>query len=230
MLTGWQRLVRFGFHLLYNQMAWTYDWVSWLVSLGEWRHWQLAALPYLGQPDMGNGRFILEIGHGPGHMLLELAEVEKHVIGLDLSPHMGRMTQKRLQKAGLHAQLTQGNVQELPFSDSTFDTVLSTFPTDFIVDPATLTAVHRVLKDNGRFVIIPAAHLTGNGMIHRLIDSLFRLTGQKKGGMEMEEMETAVWQPLQQQFTRVGFETMIKQIQRPHSSITLIMAQKRQPQ
>ena len=218
MFTGWQRLIRFGFHLLYNQMAWTYDGVSWLVSLGEWRHWQLAALPFL------NGRFILEIGHGPGHLLLELAASGKHAVGLDLSPHMGRMAQRRLQKTGQMAQLTQGSVQTLPFPDGAFDAVLSTFPTDFIGDPAVLTAVHRVLKENGRFVIIPAAHLTGKRIIHRLIDSLFHLTGQKKEGLEME---TAVWKPLQQRFAHAGFETTIEQIQRPRSSITLIVAQKK---
>ncbi len=222
MLTGWQRLVRFGFYLLYNQMAWTYDVVSWLVSLGEWRHWQLAALPYLTGSRAGQS--ILEIGHGPGHLLLELAAAGKNVVGLDLSPHMGRIARQRLERAGYQAQLIQGNVQRLPFLDGSFDAVLSTFPTDFIVDPATLSAVHRVLGENGRFVIIPAAHLTGKGIIHRLIDSLFRLTGQQKAAVEME---TAVWQPLQQQFARAGFETTIKQIQRPHSSITLIMAQKK---
>ena len=236
MFTGWQRLVRFGFHLLYNQMAWTYDVVSWLVSLGEWRHWQRAALPYLAsntkQLDVEAARFILEIGHGPGHLLLELAAAGKQVVGLDLSSNMGRMAQNRLQRAGHQAQLIQGNVQELPFPEGSFDAVLSTFPTDFIVDPATLAAVHRALGENGRFVIIPAAHLTGKGIIHRLIDSLFRLTGQQKEGVEMETAcprvdMGAVWQPLQQRFAHAGFETSIKQIQRPRSSITLIVAQKR---
>ena len=75
----WQQLVRFGFRLLYNEMAWTYDMVSWSVSLGEWRLWQQAALPFV------SGETVLEIGHGPGHMLLALQNMGVAVTGLDLS-------------------------------------------------------------------------------------------------------------------------------------------------
>src|SRR5690606_30869240 len=46
----WWRLVRFGFHLLYNQFAWTYDAVAFLVSAGEWHAWQRAAISALNLP------------------------------------------------------------------------------------------------------------------------------------------------------------------------------------
>ncbi len=39
----WVGLIKFGFRLLYQEMAWTYDWVSWLVSLGEWRRWDFGS-------------------------------------------------------------------------------------------------------------------------------------------------------------------------------------------
>ena len=74
----WFTLVGFGFRLLYNEFAWTYDGVSWLVSLGDWRRWQVAALPFIV------GRDVLEIGHGPGHMLLALQNAGFAVVGLDL--------------------------------------------------------------------------------------------------------------------------------------------------
>ncbi|MCB9446672.1 MAG: class I SAM-dependent methyltransferase, partial [Ardenticatenaceae bacterium] len=48
----WKKLIRFGFRLLYNELAWTYDAVSWLVSLGDWRSWQQAALPFVLGPDV----------------------------------------------------------------------------------------------------------------------------------------------------------------------------------
>jgi hypothetical protein len=46
----WWGLVRFGFRLLYNEFAFTYDTVSKVVSLGAWRCWQRAALKYLAVP------------------------------------------------------------------------------------------------------------------------------------------------------------------------------------
>jgi SAM-dependent methyltransferase len=128
----WNSLIRFGFRLLYYELAWTYDLVSWLVSLGDWRAWQRAALPFVG------GRDVLEIGHGTGHMLLALQNARFTGVGLDLSPHMGRQAQKRTQRT---VPLVRGRVQELPFATAVFDTVLSTFPTEYVVDPVTLAAV-----------------------------------------------------------------------------------------
>ncbi len=121
----WARLVRFGFHLLYNQLAWTYDLVSWLVSFGEWRDWQRAALPYVKGPD------VLEIAHGPGHMLLALHEAGYRVLGLDLSPQMGRLSRRRLHKAGVQIPLLRAKAQNLPLRAQAVDTILVTFPTSF---------------------------------------------------------------------------------------------------
>ena len=95
----WWRLVRFGFRLLYQEMAWTYDLVSWAVSLGEWRAWQRAALPFV------SGRHVLEIAHGPGHLLLALSTAGFTVSGLDLSPQMGRQARRRLRTAGHPSRL-----------------------------------------------------------------------------------------------------------------------------
>ncbi|MBM4425321.1 MAG: hypothetical protein FJ030_18410, partial [Chloroflexi bacterium] len=33
-------LLRLAFRLLYNEFAFTYDLVSWAVSVGQWRQWQ----------------------------------------------------------------------------------------------------------------------------------------------------------------------------------------------
>ncbi|MER3543218.1 MAG: hypothetical protein C4311_01115 [Chloroflexota bacterium] len=61
-------LLRSAFRLLYNELAWTYDWVSQAVSLGQWRSWQRASLARLRGPR------VLEVAHGTGDLLLDLAE------------------------------------------------------------------------------------------------------------------------------------------------------------
>jgi ubiquinone/menaquinone biosynthesis C-methylase UbiE len=216
----WKLLVNFGFRLLYNELAWTYDAVSWLVSLGSWREWQRATLPFI----MGNQ--VLEVGHGPGHMLAALKLARFSVVGLDLSPYMGQLA--RGKAAG---PLVRGRVQQLPFVSATFDTVLSTFPTEFLVDPQSLSAIHRVLQPQGRFVVVPEAHLTGTTPLHRFIEWLFTITGQRQGPFAAPEAQQPPhldqWDILRRQLEAAGFDMTIEQIQLPRSEVTVLLACKK---
>lgn len=220
----WFRFVRFAFRLLYNEMAWAYDMVSWLVSLGEWRTWQRAGLSFVV------GKRVLEIGHGTGHMLLALVRWGLEPVGLDISPQMGRLAERRLQRMGLSASLVRGQAQTLPFAPAVFDTVLVTFPTAFIVDPATITAIYQVLRPGGRCVIIPEGHLTGTGTLHRFIDWLFRITGQREGAFAEDEttqgLDEVWWWPFRRRFTAVGFHVQIHPIHFRRSMATVIVAHK----
>ena len=221
----WVTLVRFGFRLLYYELAWIYDVVSWLVSLGEWSRWQQAALPFVKGPT------VLEIGHGPGHLLTALQAAGQLVFGVDLSPHMGRQARRRLRRQKLPANLARAKVQALPFGTAVFHTVLSTFPTDYIVDPDTLAAIYRVLKADGRLVVVPEGHLTGTGGLHRFIDWLFQITGQRDGAFSVDHAQTwphpTVWEPFRQRFVSAGFELKIEQIPLPRSTVTIFVAKKR---
>ena len=220
-LSAWRRFLRFGFRLLYNEMAWTYDAVSWLVSRGEWRAWQQATLPYVV------GERVLELGHGPGHMLLALQQAGYTVVGLDLSLHMGRMARKRIARRRVASiSLTQGVVQQLPFATAVFDTVVATFPTEYVVDPRTVAAAYRVLAENGRFVIVPEGHLTTSGPVTRFIDWLYAITGQNSGTWAMDGSEAELWRPLRQRFSEAGFAVSVETVTFPRSQATVIICQK----
>lgn len=220
----WVTLVRFGFRLLYYELAWTYDLVSWLVSLGEWGRWQRAALPFVQGPT------VLEIGHGPGHLLLELQSAGRTVLGVDLSPHMGRLARRRLRQNMLPANLIRAKVQDLPLQTAVFHTVLATFPTDYIVDTKSLADIYRVLRADGRLVVVPEGHLTGRGLLHRLIDWLFRITGQRSGPFSVDEAhnwpDPDLWTPFRQRFVAAGFQVTIEQIQLERSAVTVFIAKK----
>jgi ubiquinone/menaquinone biosynthesis C-methylase UbiE len=221
----WARLLRLGFYLLYHQLAWTYDAVSWLVSFGAWRDWQRAALPYLQGPN------VLEIAHGPGHMLLALHNAGYQTVGIDLSPQMGALSRKRLQKAGALVHLLQGAAQNLPFQSQFFNSVLVTFPTEFLLAGQTLSAVHRVLKDNGRFIIVPEAQFTGRSLPERFIEWLYHITGQRQHNPITQEPvplapDSSHWAPLKQQFLSVGFHLHIHTITLQGSQVTVLLAQK----
>jgi ubiquinone/menaquinone biosynthesis C-methylase UbiE len=210
----WWRLVRFGFYLLYNEMAFTYDWVSYVVSLGAWRCWQRSALKHLTAP---SGALILELAHGTGNLQLDLLAAGYNTFGYDLSPFMGRIAKRKLAKQGYTAKLARGRAQQLPFPDNTFEAVISTFPTDFIIQPETLREVHRVLAPSGQFIIVPNGELTG-GVSGAGIEWLYRITGQRGGDGTSS---------LNGFFTPYGFDAAAYTEQCPRSIAQVIVAQKR---
>jgi ubiquinone/menaquinone biosynthesis C-methylase UbiE len=83
---------------------------------------------------------------------------------------MGRLA--RSNTDGL-ARLARGLAQQLPFADEAFDTVIATFPAEYITDPITLSEVKRCLSDGGRFVVLPVA-IPKN----RFLSWLFKVTRQ----------------------------------------------------
>jgi ubiquinone/menaquinone biosynthesis C-methylase UbiE len=168
------RLLNLAFHLLYNQLAWAYDFVAWVVSLGQWRAWARASLEHL------SGQRVLELGHGPGHLLAEMYERGLAPIGVDLSVSMGRLAKKRLAARGAAAPLVRARAQHLPFENRAFGSVVATFPAEFIADPAALKECHRVLDDRGRLVSITVARPAGTGVPACLLRALYKATGQSR--------------------------------------------------
>ena len=163
----YQRLVRRIFHHFYHEFAWTYDVVAWVVSAGLWVRWTLVALPRL------RGR-TLELGFGPGHLQLALAP-RPGIAGLDASPQMGSIAARRLRRAGYQPRLACGIAQALPFADATFDTVVATFPAEYILDPRSHAEIRRVLAPHGHLIVIPWAQLNP-GLYARLAALAYRLT------------------------------------------------------
>lgn len=170
----WWAFVRFSFHLFYNQFAWTYDTVAWLVSLGQWKAWGRTAIPHL------RGKWVLELAHGPGHLLVAMAERGLHPVGLDLSPTMGRMAGRRLRRENLAVPRVRARAQALPFRDACFDSAVATFPSEFILDPATLREAGRVTGAAGRLIVVAWASLGTRDPVSRVIMWFFRLTGQRE--------------------------------------------------
>jgi len=95
-------------------------------------------------------RRVLEVGGGPG----ELAERMQRELGatvsfLDLSPRMVELAQAR----GVAAQV--GDIQELPFEDGTFDTVVAAWMLYHVPDlDRGLAEVARVLQPGGALVAV----------------------------------------------------------------------------
>ncbi len=168
-------LLALAFHLLYNEFAFSYDSVSRLVSLNQWRRWQRDVLPYLPAPTSG---VILELAHGTGALQVDLLRRGYATVAYDLSPYMGRIAQKRLSRAGLATDFARGDALALPFASGSFTALVATFPTAFILHKDCLREMYRVLAAQGSVIILMSASLEGLGLRRSLIRFLYRITGQ----------------------------------------------------
>ncbi|HMP40463.1 MAG TPA: class I SAM-dependent methyltransferase, partial [Roseiflexaceae bacterium] len=74
----------------------------------------------------------LELGCGPGHLQQQLAESGMPVYGIDASPFMIRRSRRRADRNGYAFQLLRADARRLPFANRCFDTVMATFPSDYI--------------------------------------------------------------------------------------------------
>ena len=139
-MTWLARLYIWATYRLYDELAWAYDPVSWVVSLGRWSRWRRMALEHL------EGRRVLEIGFGTGELLLEMAARGLDVVGLDLSPAMHRITARKAGRRGVMLSRVRAAVQAAPFAGGSFDSIVSTFPAGYILEAATLLEMARLLR------------------------------------------------------------------------------------
>jgi ubiquinone/menaquinone biosynthesis C-methylase UbiE len=203
--------LRIAFRLLYNELAWTYDLVSWGVSAGQWRAWQRTALPYVRAGP------VLDVAHGTGSFLLDLQAAGKTPVGLDLSPAMSRLARRKVRSRLPAVPLARGRVQALPFASSSFGSLVATFPTEFILDAAAVVEFYRVLASGGVLVIVPVAVVTGLALPDRLARALLVATDQA----------TEAWlEPLQSIYQPAGFATHVERVRLPRSEVLVIIAEK----
>ncbi len=210
-------LLRLAFRLLYNEFAFTYDLVSWTVSVGQWQQWQRQVIPRIV------GERVLEVAHGTGDLQIDLAAAGYKPVAFDLSPDMGRIAKRKLARRSLFPLFVRGNVQALPFPSNQFTTIVSTFPAEFIVDPQAEREFYRVLAPGGRVVFVPAATIIPAHIADRLAQWLFDVTGQsvapQPGG--------SGWPPkLFQSYRNAGFEIKIESVKLPRSMVWVVIANK----
>jgi len=205
------RAMRAFFYLLYQPLAWSYDLVAALVSVGRWRAWVLAVLPYLEGPRL------LELGHGPGHLQAALNERGFFALGIDASRQMGRQTRKRLRRKGYMPRVVTGYAQHLPFAANTFTSIVATFPTEYITQPETLAEAYRALQSGGTLVVLPAAWITGKRLLERGAAALFRVTGQAPDWDErwLEPFSRAGFRPRAEMITRQSWELVVILAEKP---------------
>jgi ubiquinone/menaquinone biosynthesis C-methylase UbiE len=131
----------------YNQFARWYDWIEGipdLLGLSKFRQRLLRRAS-------GN---VLEIAVGTGKNL-KFYRRGSRVIALDLSREMLNVARKRAAKLSIEVSFLVADAEALPFSDKSFDTIISTLSSCTFPNPVSaFREMARVCKPSGRMLLL----------------------------------------------------------------------------
>ncbi|MCU0550820.1 MAG: class I SAM-dependent methyltransferase [Leptolyngbya sp. Prado105] len=133
----------------YDQMAQRYD--------QRWSNYISNTLNFL-QPwaEIAPTDKVLDVACGTGEFerLILSENSAQHIVGVDLSERMLTIAQQKLQ-AYPNVTFVQASAATLPFSDRSFDVIVSANAFHYFENPWTaLSEMKRVLKPNGKIVIL----------------------------------------------------------------------------
>ena len=135
-----------------------YDIITGLLFLGQEQNIRQSTLDLV---KITGRDTILEVGCGTGTLTLaakKRAGPESRVFGIDPAPDMIATAKQKAVKDGLEVEFKRGLIEAIPFSDDTFDIVLSSAMMHHVPAGETqrkgIEDVFRVLKPGGQFLIV----------------------------------------------------------------------------
>ena len=161
---------------VFHSVARRYDLMNDLMSGGLHRAWKDALLTAVNPPKSDRPFALLDLAGGTGDVAFRVAQAggpNTRVTVCDINAEMLAVGAERAAQRGLDHAVTfeQGNAEELPYADKSFDCVTIAFGIRNVprIDRA-LAEAHRVLKIGGRFLCLEFSAVDVPGL-----DALYEL-------------------------------------------------------
>ena len=140
---------------MFNTISETYDGLNRVISWGSDVKWRKFVVQKVAEI---NPSTVLDVATGTGDLAIALTTIpEVKITGLDISEGMLAVGREKIAKKQLsnRINLVQGDSEQLPFADATFDAVTVGFGVRNFEDlEKGLSEIFRVLKPNGRLVVL----------------------------------------------------------------------------
>jgi demethylmenaquinone methyltransferase/2-methoxy-6-polyprenyl-1,4-benzoquinol methylase len=141
---------------MFNRIAPYYDMLNAVLSLGIDTIWRRKAIQQLNK---NQPKVILDVATGTADLAIETAKQlnPEKIVGVDISTQMLDIGRTKLKKKSLDQLITleEGDSENLPFEDNTFDAITVAFGVrNFENLEKGLKEMHRVLKPNGQLVVL----------------------------------------------------------------------------
>ena len=115
---------------------------------------------------------VLDVATGTGNVALQAAAAGADVVGVDLTPELFDTARRRADEQGVAVDWLEGDAEDLPFDDESFDVVLSVFGVQFAPRHQVVAyEVARVTRPGGRIGLV-------NWTPEGLIGEMFKIMGK----------------------------------------------------
>ncbi len=142
-----------------------------LSSIGQWEKWENKVFEDL------TGKRVLEVGVGPGKLLLRMAKKGYDVSGIEILPNMATEARKLMKYSGYPVDIRLESVHHMTFKNEEFDCIVMTFVLSEILDlDGAIKEMKRVLKKGGKIIAVSATMPQDRNIVARAI---FKLIGSQ---------------------------------------------------
>jgi SAM-dependent methyltransferase len=109
-----------------------------------------ARLATLAGPHLIKGSRVLDVATGTGNLAIPIARLGCSVTGVDIAANLLVQARERAEAEQLTIQFDEGDAEQLPYPDASFDAVVTMFGAMFAPRPALVASeLARVLKPGG---------------------------------------------------------------------------------
>jgi ubiquinone/menaquinone biosynthesis C-methylase UbiE len=99
------------------------------------KYLEKGALEFFDRLDISPGTCLLDVACGAGQLTLPAARKGIQVTGLDLAANLVEQARTKVAAEGLKVEIKQGDAEDLPFADASFDVVMSLIGSMFAPRP-----------------------------------------------------------------------------------------------
>jgi ubiquinone/menaquinone biosynthesis C-methylase UbiE len=128
---------------------------------------ELGAEQFIARRDIRPGIRVLDLACGTGNLAISAAKADAFVTGVDIAPNWLEQARMRAKRESLNIQFDEGDAEQLPYPNSSFDLIVSMFGVMFAPRPESAVAeMLRVCRPGGQ---IAMANWTPGGFTGQLM-------------------------------------------------------------
>lgn len=130
------------------------------------KYYASQAEDFINRLEFKPGMTVLDVACGTGNLAIPAARTGANVTGVDIAPNSVEQARENAKAAGLNVKFDEGDAEALPYSDASFDAVVTMFGAMFAPRPELVASeLKRVCRPGG---LIAMANWTPSGFIGQM--------------------------------------------------------------